>query len=632
MPHAGSSGSLTNLNSIGVYNLSSEFADVAFQAALDLFNGISGRLTGLPTQSVVPVPAPVENISDFVAPTVPITPTISTDFPVIPDAPPVPTIGGIDIPDPPVLDATKPVIGTLTPPDAFSKAAPADPTLLGVTLPAEPSDAIPNAPLLDDLVLPKAPIVVFPTFDATMRNAPDDLVAEFTFTEPGYTSPLLDDLKTQFRTFFSGQPLGLKEEVWQASWDRARDQQLQTNSTRLNGAAREFASRGFSLPNGALVNKLDEIRQENAVALTAQARDQAIERGQQEINQLNFGIQQGITLEIQLQTQNEQVVQRAFEVQRLTTQFAIDVYNANIAKYQVEAQVFEIHARVFASLLQAEVAKITLFKEQIEAQKIIGDLNEQRISIYRAQIDAVIATFTLFESKLNARRFTLEQNAQSLQLFATQIQRFAAEAEASRQNFLGFESRVQAEKLKVDIFAVEIQAGAVETDAWKSLVDGRVSEKTIELDIERFAFEAFNSVIAGLTAQISGIAEEARAIATIFDAEVRGFSAEVDAETARVGSEVATFEALITSFRATVDAAIADARVRADQVIAQLGLAENSVVAGARIAGQIASSALAQQNFSHSEGFQESSSHSTSVNFNNSTQRVDYHFFDETKE
>lgn len=630
MPHE-NGGGFVNLNVLSIYDQSQAFADVAFQQALDLFNGITGRLTGIPTETVVDVPAPVDDVTDFVAPTPVVAPVLSTDFPDIPPAPPVPAIGGIDIPDPPVIDATKPVIGSLIPPDAFDKAAPTDPTLLGVTLPAEPSDAIPNAPLLDDLVLPKAPVIVFPTFDATMRNAPDDLVAEFVFSEPAYTSPLLDDLKAQFKTFLSGQPLGLKEEVWQASWDRARDQQLQTNKTRLNGANREFASRGFSLPHGALVNRLNEIRQENAVALNAQARDQAIERGQQEINQLNFGIQQGIAMEIQLQTQNEQIVQRAFEAQRLTVQFAIDVYNANLTKYQIEAQVFEIHARVFASLLQAEVAKITLFKEQIEAQKIIGDLNEQRISIYRAQIDAVIATFTLFESKLNARRFTLEQNAQTLQLFATQIQRFSAEAEAARQNFLGFESRVQAEKLKVDIFSAEIQAGAVETDAWKSLVDGRVSEKNIELDIERFAFEAFNSIIQGLTAQIQGIAEEARAISTIFDAEVRGFSAEVQAETSRVGAEVAVFEANISSFRARIDAAIGDAKIRADQVLGQLSLAENSVVAGARIAGQIASSALAQQNFSHSEGYQESSSHSSQVSISSQFINAENHFFDETK-
>jgi hypothetical protein len=68
-----------------------------------------------------------------------------------------------------------------------------------------------------------------------------------------------------------------------------------------------------------------------------------------------------------------------------------DLFNARITGYNATIQAYLADAQVYRTRIEAETRKVELYKAQIDAQKLVGDINQQLVAMYREQINAQMA-------------------------------------------------------------------------------------------------------------------------------------------------------------------------------------------------------------------------------------------------
>lgn len=87
---------------------------------------------------------------------------------------------------------------------------------------------------------------------------------------------------------------GISPAVEDQIWQRDRDRIIADGLRAESAAYTEFASRGFSLPPGALASRLQEVRFEQMAALQGSSATIAIEAAKLEIDNLKFSVEQAI--------------------------------------------------------------------------------------------------------------------------------------------------------------------------------------------------------------------------------------------------------------------------------------------------------------------------------------------------
>lgn len=88
----------------------------------------------------------------------------------------------------------------------------------------------------------------------------------------------------------TGINAAVEDQIWQRGRDRIVNDGKRVESQALN----DFASRGFSLPSGALAARLQEIRFEQLGKTQELSRDTAIEQAKIAIDSLRFAVEQAI--------------------------------------------------------------------------------------------------------------------------------------------------------------------------------------------------------------------------------------------------------------------------------------------------------------------------------------------------
>ena len=595
---------------------------------------------------------------------------VTPDFPVSPNAPALDTIIPFALDDTPILGGSDPDIIFPVAPADFTGVIPANPVLAEPLIPATPDSTLPDAPTLASVTLPVAPLIFIPSFLATLSDGPIAPSNAFSYNEVPYTSSLLTDLEDQLEFFLGANTTGLSELIWQEIWERATEREDLLAIKARDESSIEFAARGFSLPPGAQVARDQEILQGNQDMASSLSREQAIEEARLEVENLRFAITSTIEQQMTLAKIHSEIQQRSLDVARLTVELPILLFRAQVDAYNAEVAAFRARVDAFNALLAAEITKIEIFKAEIDAQRLITEINSNDIANYRAQIDAVVATFDLFRAELEAARFTLDQNRLRLEEFQTSVSAF--EAEARVQVAIGqiFESKINAERLKIDTRSTEVEAFSAKVGAFAAVNQAKRDSKAQEIDVERFKIENFQAEIQAVASQISALQSELTADVDVFNSFVAKFGAQTDAESKRVTADVSQFSAEVEAFSATsrrdvdlsqasaareqakasiftaevqafgaesladtarfeaevsryrgdidgysarVNRDLGDARICVDQLIAQLQLLQEKILSEARIAGQIAAATISQQSFS--TVFSNSNSVSASQNF-----------------
>ncbi len=484
------------------FNIMNDYADSAIRSA----NNAAGNLLNFDPEQYSP-DVTFESISTNIAQRSvprPSVPSISTST----RNPPAP----VGISTPSLTLGTEP---TFTEPDP-SINLPAVPSPLDADIPVKdftidvdfdypvtPDTTLPDVPTMEVLDIPTALDLTIPTFDLEFptSNAITIPGVTFSFTEDLYSSTLLTAIKDELLTRVQGGT-GLDPVVEEAIWNRGRDRESRAALLAERSLLVDRVSTGFSRPAGSTQSALDQIIQETQSKIIDLSREIMIKQAELEQENVKTSIQQAISLEDILIKENQQIVQRAFEVAKYIQDIAIEIFKIQVSLFSSEVEAYKAFATAYEARLRAELAKIEIFKAQIEAEKLKADINEQNIRIYLARIEGVKQNVEIYKALIATISERLKGEELKLQVYKTDVEAYSELVKSKAAEFGMYSDQVKAELAKVEIFDSKVKAFTSRIQAYAASSDVRIKKAEMESDIEGLKIKKYEADIDAFIKQV----------------------------------------------------------------------------------------------------------------------------------
>lgn len=339
-----------------------------------------------------------------------------------------------------------------------------------ITLNADFTSNRPEAPdcTMGDVAVPQmgilrsisVPSITIPTY-ALIEPTQTDMV----YNEPTYNSALQAALQAALIDFVENGGTGLGATVEAALWARAQARQDILNERTYSEAEEFYASRGYSIPAGALGGRLTEALAEQTRADAQLNYEVTIEQARLARAQTEHSINASLTLEGQDKERFNNMANRTLEYAKASVQVIIDLYLAKVqafvaqtesAKLSAEAAKIRVDAVAAANKSETDVYAVSIegYKAQVQAEigivealaKVYGyeiagyeadakvaamDL-EAQIKTYQAKIDQANnqTTLTLKEAEMTIQGYlgALQLTSEALQAGGNTTAQIAASA------------------------------------------------------------------------------------------------------------------------------------------------------------------------------------------------------------
>ena len=265
---------------------------------------------------------------------------------------------------------------------------------------------------------------------------------ELGFDEPLYQSDLQDALKIALQDFIANGGTGLGSTVEAALWARARARQALLNERTYNEAEEYYASRGYTVPPGALGGRLTEALAEQTRADALLNDEIVIKQAELARAQSEFTMQAAINLEGQDKEKFNAMANRTLEAAKVTAQVIVNLYDIKIRGYIAEMQGAKVEADIEKvradagiaanrSVIDEYNANVESYKTQVQQElgivELVAKVYGFKIAGYEA--DAKVAALQL-DAQIKVYQGKIEQTNNETTLTLK-------EAEMTIQSYLG---------------------------------------------------------------------------------------------------------------------------------------------------------------------------------------------------
>ena len=501
--------------------------------------------------------------------------------------PVVPSLLTISIPafgDAPTFSMAQPIINIPTAPSSTLPLAPGNaPAFNAPALPAYPVLSLPAVPVFSSINIPGVPNITVPVFSAALPV--DDIVAPsavFAFSEQMYDSAMLDALKLKLMQDLSNGGYGIEPNDELALWQRATEREVRGAEVGVNELIRSFASRGMSMPSGALSAALQRAQQAVMEKTSSLSREIALKRADMYVENRKFTIEQVRGVEQMLMQYTGSLMERGLNAAKALVELGIASFNARVAKYQVTLETYKAAAQVYESLIRGALLQLESYKAQVEGARLTADVQRIQAEVYRIQLDGVNTLVNLYTAEANAAKILVEIEVAKLDAFKTQVETYTAQVGAKTAEFGMFETQIKGELAKEQVYSTAASAYAVTVDAYKAKAEAADVVLRAQLGANSGTLDAYRSDIARYTAELEAAQISLTTVLSKYDADVKKYS---------VTSDVAikNIELGIESSKAAATVATANAKMQGDFVIAQATVATEQARSVASVNGQLAS-------------------------------------------
>lgn len=445
------------------------------------------------------------------------------------------------------LDSTLPVLNTPSMPSGLSfpsrpslafdssKLPEVSSTISSVEMPVAPDMTEPDEPVLQPITFPSPPPLNISTFDIDKPRMDFESVlpAEFSFSPDNYVSGVWDTVLDRIKSDIQTGGVGVSAAIRDGMYHEMLELQKVEHEKRYREAQARYGARGFHLPTGAMISALATIDAENAREKEGFRRK--IHLDQMTLAQQNtqWALDKGVQLEQILRDFFIKSEDRRLEVSKAIAQRGIEIFQSYVTKFNAETDLYRSEATVYESRLRGELAKVEMFKAEMEGRGIEAEVQKNVIQAYIARIGILETRAKIFGIQNENAKVRAELEKLKIEQIRTAIEAYLAGVEADKNTVLLYSSSVEAEKIRHD---------------------AQLSRTNVELEIEK--------------AKSSDYASRMSAIAQTEVAKAQAYSAESSAATeiarARSSIQVANINAHTEIEKSRAQIHVADMQAKSD--------------------------------------------------------------------
>lgn len=512
----------------------------------------------------------------------PVAPRLNVALAATPNLPPLSanSFGSVARPTPPTLSL--PTVAPVAPieideflPSFSSINIPIAPELatreLDAETPALRDIAVPDRPLVTRPLLPSldtitVPEFIFPTLPAFDAQAPEFIGSSVSsvlqYVETPFQASILTEEMDKLRSMWDGK-LGLPPEVEQALWERAASREDVAISRDISAAAIEFSSRGFALPPGMLINRIDTLREDGQIRKLGLSREILVQVSNVQIENLRFACTQAIASENLLFSIDNAMAQRQFDAARIQLDSEIALYNSQIALFNASQSAYNTEAGVYRIKVDGELAKLQVFRTQLDGEIARGQVNEQRVRIYSEQVRATLSDVEIYRAQVQGAQLESDLQRQKVEIFRVQLEAFAQQVQTDRLRFDAYDSQVRGETAKASL--VETQARA-----YAAYVSGQSAKADIDIRNQQAQIAANDQQLRAFVARVEQDRAQTQADLAVVQANAEAHRTNTARYVAQAGAEQARVQLLVSTEEANQRNAISLYQVESTRYIADM--------------------------------------------------------------
>lgn len=442
--------------------------------------------------------------------TAPILSPVNLDLPAEPStALEFQPISPIEVGTVPTLSATVPTVNLPNLPSQladFTETAPNIKTdYVFPDVPDELANPLIAAPSLGTYTAPTAPTIALPSFDGVAPTAdmtpPTDLAGSleraYRGASPLFVSALqgqmdamlathnpqfhtqMERIEAQLQRYLDGGS-GLEPSVEAAIYERSRQRQDAEARRAADTAWQETASRGFTVPGGAVFSGLRRSRQAAADNNAVASREIVVQQAEMEQRNLQFAVTASSALRQamlgaalsyhgNLVTLNGQ----ALEYAKSVVSAVVEVYNLNVRAFEARLNAYRAETAVYDARLKAALSYIDLYRAEIDAMQAMVQIDNAKVTLYRGRIDALQSLASVYKSRVEAIVEQAGLEKLKLDLFRTKVDARVALVQEKRAQYDAYGAAIQGEESKVRIFTAQVGAFGQQISGYRATIDAQ---------------------------------------------------------------------------------------------------------------------------------------------------------------
>jgi hypothetical protein len=478
-------------------------------------------------------------------------------------------------------------------PGALDVSAPGPaPTVPDITLPDERTFTVPDEPDFFTLTIPEFEGLTIPVF-AGERPVIDFVPPSehFEFTEQAYSSTLLDATKTKLAEMIQ-TGIGVPAEIERMIFDRARSREDDLSLQAEQEVIEDFASRGWSKPNGILSRQLQRVRQGNRAAASEINRTQAVEHFEAVRRNIVEALAQTVQLEGTLIGAHMQVQQRRFDTAKFAFEAILSIFNARITLHNAAVQAYQVDAQVYRELIQAEIAKVQAFKAQVEAQAVIGQMNETLARTYESRIRGVLALIEAYKAEFTAALSRIEVSKQQLEAHRLGVQTYSEQIRAWGLEWEGYNSRVRAELGHATAADIASRNYYTSTQAWQTKHQVGFEKLRGHISIEDLRLRKFEALMRRWLGELEGERTAVTADVAAVGAEAQVYTAAGSVARDRTAAQDRGFALAIEKGRADAQIKLQNGQINLSASLQAAGYSLQALQTAGQVGSNLAAASL----------------------------------------
>lgn len=566
----------TDFNSI--ISLARQNADALTELARNNLDTASQKITDIGYDDIQW--QDITNPADLSVGTIPDIPPLANVTLVLPTAPDgaaeMRDIPNVDVGAVPENPFTAPVYLAPNKPNQIG-ASPEKPDVnFNLDFPDAPDILIPEAPVFVVRDEPEAPEIVLPEFEGDFPDDPEELkdqdeklqgaedevrkrelslrnfAERWIYEQNPEHFRQIERLEAELKRYIEGGT-GIKLEVEQAIINRARAAQSQEAEANKQAAYTEAASRGFTLPTGALMSAVARARQNANNNVNKAITDLAVAQMEMEQKNLQFAITTSAGLRTVMLNASlaymdhiHKLRDGAMDYAKQEIEVAIRQHNAALDVFKARVDGYRTAAAVYDTQIKVALSKMDLFKAQVDALKTLTDADQSKVSLYNAQISSLGAVVSLYQSKIDAIKGKASLEKIKLEVYQAETQAFSSQVQAKNAEWSAYSAELSGEETKVRMYNAQLASYNAQLDAYRAKIAAKLSE-------------------------VDAITKENQANTDRYQALVQSYTATVDAESKRAMAEnennrqvLSAFNGELAAFKAQTDLALATYTAQAE--------------------------------------------------------------------
>jgi len=496
-------------------------------------------------------------------------------------------IGTIESGGAPTNEAKPPEASEHSTPAALAEflVGPPDINLSGLIFPNPPSPVLPRPVEITDREIGVAPVVQLPSFEGArpqdVAAPPSDLGtvlrsvyassvhdfvtlanghvdAELTKLNPQYHHQL-GRIETQLAKYLDGGT-GLAPDVETAIFNRGRERNdleaRRVETTLLN----EAASRGFTLPGGALLSTMARARQEAANNNNKTSNEIVVMQAEMEQKNLQFAVTTSAGLRTAMVSATMGYLQNIVSLNGQAATHAqsavnamVETYNSVVKAYTAKLEGYKADAQVFQVRTQAAIAGIEVYKAEVQALLAMSQVDMAKVNVYRARVEALSAQAALYKTSVEAVVSKASLERLKVDMFQAQVQAYSAQVGAKNAEWQGYVAQIQGDNAKVQAYSSEVQAYATEVQGYKATIEAQA-------EVIKAAAMTNDARAKQYVAQWEGYKILVAAKGEVARTKLENQRQEVVAFQAETAAKVAKYNAGVEFYKATSQIGIANAK------------------------------------------------------------------------